>query len=157
MQHTATITTTDIVPVVMRWDAFGDGYHYVGPFGSIPEANEWAIEHDADPCWHAELVNPGVPLEVRAPDGLADLVDDDEQPDRFADPVSDTEGAAFHLLMTDADPVHLVGPFQDQRIAYLWGLTNERRGGALGWQVVWLEDPAERPLMIPPAAAEGLE
>ena len=47
MEHTA--TTTDIVPVVMRWDAFGDGYHYVGPFGSMPEANEWAIEHDVDP------------------------------------------------------------------------------------------------------------
>ena len=32
MQHTI---TTDIVPVVMRWDAFDGGYHYVGPFGSV--------------------------------------------------------------------------------------------------------------------------
>ena len=116
----------------MRWDAFGDGYHYVGPFGSVSDANEWAIEHDFDPCWHTEQVNPEVPLEVRAPDGVADLVDDGRDPDRFADPVSDTEGAAFHLLMTDADPVHLVGPFTDHRTAFLWGLTNERRGGSWG-------------------------
>jgi len=45
--------------------------------------------------------------------------------------VSDTEGVAFHLLMADADPVHLVGPFTDQRTACLWGLMNERRSGAL--------------------------
>ncbi|HET7884272.1 MAG TPA: hypothetical protein VFL55_25520 [Acetobacteraceae bacterium] len=63
MQHTDT-TTTDTVAVVTRWDHF-DGYHYVGPFSSVSAANEWAIEHDGDPCWHTELVDPEVPLEVR--------------------------------------------------------------------------------------------
>jgi hypothetical protein len=91
------------------------------------------------------------------PTAFADLVDDDDDPDGFVDPVSETEGAAFHLLMTDACPVHLVGPFTDHRTAYLWGRMNERCGGALGWQVVWLEAPAAPPLMIPPAAAEELE
>lgn len=155
MQHTTT-PTTDIVPVVMRWDMF-EGYHYVGPFGSVPEANEWAIEHDGDPCWHTELVNPEAPLEVRAPDGVAELADDGQDPDGFADPVSDTDGAAFHVLMTDLDPVHLVGPFADHRTACLWGWMNEARGGSLGWQVVWLEDPAARPLTISPAEAETVD
>jgi hypothetical protein len=33
-------TTAAIVPVGMVW-SFDEGYHYVGPFGSVPEANEW--------------------------------------------------------------------------------------------------------------------
>ena len=58
--------------------------------------------------------------------------------------MSDTEGVAFHLLMADADPVHL---FTDQRTAYLWGLMNERRSGALdgrsfGWK------PLQRPTRV---------
>ena len=150
-------TTAAIVPVVMIW-SFDEGYHYVGPFGSVPEANEWGIEHEDDhgPEWHSELVDPALPLEVRAPDGVAELPADD--PDRvpgcdeFEDPFSDTEGAAFHLLMTSGKPLHLVGPFEDHRTAFLWGRMNERRGGDIGWQVVWLEEPSARVRLVQPAS-----
>jgi hypothetical protein len=149
-------TITTIVPVVMRWDFF-EGYHYVGPFGSVPEANEWGIQNEDvhDLNWHTELVDPAAPLEVRAPDGVADLVNGSNDCGEFQDPVSNTEGAAFHLLMP-SDPLHFVGPFEDHRTAYLWGWMNEGRDGDPGWQVVWLEEPTTPvPLVSPKGATQA--
>jgi len=46
-----------------------------------------------------------------------------------------------YLIASWLTPIllHLVGPFTDHRTAFLWGLMDERRGGSLGRQVVWLE------------------
>jgi hypothetical protein len=151
-----TITTT-VVPVVLVWSFDEGGYHYVGPFSSVSEANNWGTEHEGDHGfeWHTALIDPAVPLEVRAPDGVADLPanDDGMADDKFQDPFSDTPGAAFHMLMTSGEPLHLVGPFEDQRTASLWGLMNERRGGDIGWQVLWLEDPTAPVRLVPGCAA----
>ena len=91
----------------------------MGPFGSVPEANEWGAQNeDFDgPNWHTEVVDPAAPLEVRAPDNVAALVDDLAGRAEFRGRLSYAEGAAFHLLMP-SDPLHLVGPFEDDRTAF---------------------------------------
>jgi hypothetical protein len=137
-----TIQTTQ--PVVMLWD-FHTGYRYVGPFATVAEANDWGCDYEdraGSPCWHSELVDPDVPLEIRAPDDVAVEPSQDPCLERWAAPPSNTPSAAFFLLMTDSEPLHLVGPFADPRAAFAYGKFNEEvRKRDFGWQIVWLEHP----------------
>jgi hypothetical protein len=137
----------------MLWD-FHNGYRYVGPFVTVEAANDWGIFYEDElagsPCWHSELVDPAAPLEIRAPDDIAveptPTPDFDKWLDEREPPLSNTPGAAFFLLMTDSEPLHLVGPFAAHSAAYTWGLFNELvRHRDFGWQVVWLENPTAPP------------
>lgn len=59
-------------------------------------------------------------------------------------------GTGWYLLMTDAEPLHLVGPFVFHRVACAWGCRNEAEGASYGWQVIWLWDPTAPIKLIEP-------
>ena len=162
MTTTDTIADTKLQFVVMLWELV-DGASYVGPFPDVATANAWGVFYEdvltGSPCWHTEFVDPAVPLEIRVPDAVALEPDPDPWLDQWEAPQSDTPGAAYYLLMTDSDPVHLVGPFDDHRTAFAWGKHNEEtRTRDWGWQIVWMENPAAPvPLLSREQAEENAE
>jgi hypothetical protein len=82
-------------------------------------------------------------------------VPDPEEEDQWIEPQSRGPNAAFFLLMLYSDPLHLVGPFLDHRHAYFWGVAYEARTDDLGWQLVWLNEPAAPPRLLTPAEGEA--
>jgi hypothetical protein len=140
---------TDIITdtkqwVCLRWDLF-EGHYYVGPFANFHEAAEWGSDNEGtDACWQVERLDPNVALEIRAPGDMPQLKP--EYPDGWIERQGDV--GDFYLLMTQSDPLHLVGPFPDHRHAFSWGDANEARTDDQGWQVIWLDDPtAPAPLL----------
>jgi hypothetical protein len=159
MNTSNTIAHTKLQYVVLLWD-LRVGFRYVGPFADVDAANAWGISYEElteSPCWHSELVDPTAPLEIHTPDAVALDPDPDPWIDQWEGPLSDTPGAAFHLLMTDSEPLHLVGPFADERTAFAWGKYNEKtRARDFGWQIVWLENPAAPVQLVTPKQAKEL-
>jgi hypothetical protein len=159
MNTTNTIAYTKLQYVVLLWDYY-EGFHYVGPFADEEAASAWGRSYEeltGSYCWHCNLLDPAAPLEIRAPDAVALDPDPDPWLDGWEAPQSDTPGAAFHLLMTDGDPLHLAGPFADHRMAVAWAKYNEQtRRRDFGWWVVWLEIPTAPVRLLSVKQAEEL-
>jgi hypothetical protein len=141
--------------LVMRW-AHERGYSFVGPFPSADAAGRWATrvdeEVDPDPCWQVVRLDPTQPLPVRQPELVVDQGTEAEIAD-WLDHVSDyvpPTGRRCFVLMTTSEPVHLVGPFQNQRSGAIWGAVQERCGGDDGWQGVWIADADCLPVLQSP-------
>jgi hypothetical protein len=139
--------------VCLRWDIF-EGYYYVGPFAAAHEAGEWGVKNeDTNICWQTKHLDPNVAPEVRAPGEMPQLEPDSAEPDRWAERQADV--GDFYLLMIESDPLYLVGPFPDHRHAYFWAVAYQERTDDVGWQVLWLNDPAAPARLLTPA--EGVE
>jgi hypothetical protein len=181
--------------VVLRWNV-REGYHYVGPFPDGETAGQWAKEMLVYPEWYIHFLDPRLSLPVRAPGSMPPLrppvpLTDDQRwflewgrrrrgikplPEWLGEANEPAENwlenqasnGAFYVLMSTAEPPHLIGPFPDHQHAYSWAVDNEERHGgtvvvtedgnalatdADGWQLVWLDDPGRAPVLRDPADA----
>jgi hypothetical protein len=103
------------------------GFYYVGPFANGHDAAEWGVENQGiDICWQPVLLDPAVPLELRAPGDMPELEPDPEEPDRWIEP-PDGDGAFYLLLEMTSDGTYLVGPFPDHRHTYSWAMAYQAR------------------------------
>jgi hypothetical protein len=178
-------TITDIADArrvwcVLRWD-FLEGYWFIGPFPTPDKAADWDNVED-DPCWGVPgRIDPTKPLELRAPAQLPPLTDAELSADQrwwraerirrdgpmeqwnWSEPP--TERHRCYVLQSTAEVPHLVGPFDSQLAAYVWGDDTEERARTkvdangvriadnetAGWQLIWLEDAGARPQLRPPS------
>jgi hypothetical protein len=141
--------------LVLRWDAL-EGFYFVGPFASEAEATTWVEDNvGTDSCWMVGLLDPAAPLEVRPPGEMPELEPDPKLPFQWIERPANV--GDFYLLMVGSDPLHLVGPFPEDRQACSWAVANEARNDYDGWQLVWLDDPTAPAKLLTPTegAAEA--
>jgi hypothetical protein len=160
-----TITETETeVTIVLLW-SFPTGILYVGLFANGEAAAEWRErweEWAQSPCWVQTVIDLDKRLPICAPEPVPsdfnpNLIDPGRSWESWKPRQSDKPHANWFVLMTDGDPLRLVGPFAEHREAFIWGLYDEQiHDREYGWQTIWLNYPGAPIQLMSPKEAERM-